>query len=1004
MLQPPPLPQQQQQQLLRRHTVQEQDTSAVRLAPVQLHTNSSSSSSSVVEAGSGVAVRPVVYGKQLTQLLQHAGSPSELAAVLQCSWPAVQGIHTVAATQQLVKLQQQQQQEKDVEHKVVQPLAQQLLQHAAELAAASLITVTGSGVDQKRSSPLQQQQQLDSRNVRCFSAREIAVLLRAAALLQPKGLHQPLQVLLQLLQQVVADLAAAQQVNGAALVNVFQGAAWLLQQGRADEQQQQQQKPQAQPPLIQLHVQQHKEQRQLQQQTQGLNNEKSMQWQPAAADTTKLQRNAQQQQVQQDSQTQLLLQQRLQLLRTQQQQQLQQLQGPTWRSPAAAVHDTSMHQQQQQQQQGQVLHESHQQQQQQQQRQQVQQLLAQLLSCCCQPGSVLQLQGLQLKQLAALLSLSADVGLMPSAAIMLQLLTTAGLSSRSSSSSSSSVSSRRDSSGSLQQLQLQPGDAAAVLWQLATSAELEQQQMAVASSGSSNSMAGVTCAFSSSSSSSSRVDNQVLQSILHTQCLQPLLLAVAPASANGAAAASVRDMCVALAATAKLATMLDSVQQQRQQQQQRGSSRLASSVETYRAYAGVTAASLHTVAGASAGEHADDINSSININLAAAGATAAVLQQLRDALLCVAEQQPPNQQQQQGKSRQQWRQLPGSQAVGALQSLQVLQQHLQQQQMPSTRQQALDNKEQQQQQQQQSSELLHLRWLCRFAAAIQSQLSSTHSSCVSPEQLTYVMNMLVTYDAWRLPMRWYAAVEAAVLFHLQGLQHPSGPRCRPAAAVKLLHAWVQLLLLLQRQQLKHQRYQAANALPAEKGTNTTKQRSTEDIIVISSSTRPAHVFKSSAGFRVGVCAALEPHLPQLDPEALGLAAWAVATLGPADRQQWLTHLLPAVAAAAAAAAAGSSSSSSSSKAGVLPAQALLHILQSLVLLRCRPPVVLLQQLLGIAARDMALWRGSALVQLLLLLVQLRVRPAAGWMRGLLLRAQGKLRMLNFEELTQVRVG
>ncbi|WIA11483.1 hypothetical protein OEZ85_011596 [Tetradesmus obliquus] len=50
---------------------------------------------------------------------------------------------------------------------------------------------------------------------------------------------------------------------------------------------------------------------------------------------------------------------------------------------------------------------------------------------------------------------------------------------------------------------------------------------------------------------------------------------------------------------------------------------------------------------------------------------------------------------------------------------------------------------------------------------------------------------------------------------------------------------------------------------------------------------------------------------------------------------------------------------------------------------------------------MALYRGSSLVGLLLALVQLRVRPGGGWLRALLLRAQGKLRMLRFEELAQL---
>jgi hypothetical protein len=78
------------------------------------------------------------------------------------------------------------------------------------------------------------------------------------------------------------------------------------------------------------------------------------------------------------------------------------------------------------------------------------------------------------------------------------------------------------------------------------------------------------------------------------------------------------------------------------------------------------------------------------------------------------------------------------------------------------------------------------------------------------------------------------------------------------------------------------------------------------------------------------------------------------------------------------------------------------LLQSLVLLRVRPPPALLQHLLLLLRRDMVLERGPVLVCLLVVLAQLRFRPGPEWLRAVLLRLQGKLRLLSFDQLTQVR--
>jgi hypothetical protein len=974
--------QQEQQQLggqtehhhLNEHSLQ------VGVGDAQLDSSSSifsigGSAGPVVTAGADA--RPVVYGKQLTQLLKHAGSPSELAVVLQCSWPALHGIQTVAVVQRLTAIQQQQQQQQqslqDDELEVVQSLAHQLLQHAAELAAAAADTAQAAS-STHQAHPQQQQQPRDSVGSRKLSAKEVAVILRGAAVLQPQDLTQPVQLLLQLLQHAAAGLSAA-ELSGAALVSVLQGAAWLMRHEYGEDWQQQQQQQQV-----------HQQQQIVTQQPLRLEPVPAP-GAPAVSPAAYLQPESQMQQ---------RLQQKMQLLRTQQQQRLQQLQGPAWpgAAPPAAPTDSS-----QQQQEHAALMLQHIQQQQRQA--QVQQLLISVISCCCQPGSVLQRQGLQLKQLAALLSLCADTGVVLDTALLVQLLDVAGISSsdKGSADDNSSRPQLQQRQQQQQQQHMPPGDAAAVLWQLAVLAERQQQQQQ-------QQVASIASAVANNNSSNS--SNTVIDSILQSHCLQQLLLAAAAASAANATAASHRGVCVALAAAAKLATVLDAVHHQQQQQARRSA---AGSVETSRPHPAALPASHAATGGEIAGQKPSSISRSASLQ--EAGATIEVLQQLRDAVLVSAQPQ------QQQRQRQR---LPGSQAAGALQSLQVLQQHLElhshhhQQQLAASHTQGEGFGIEPQQQQQ--GTLLSRSWLRRFVVANQPQLTSTNSSCVSTEQLTYVLQLLQTHNAWQLPQRWYTAVEGAVLFHVQGLQHATAPRCTPTAAVQLLHAWVRLLMLQRQQQRRQHSAPSSGSVASDAAAahNSVHRTSSSSSVMQG---RRAPTFQCTAAFRAGVCAALQPQLAHLNPKILGLAAWAVATLGPADTQQWLAHLMPAVAAAAAAAAHASagvpasaavgsgidtttSSSSSSIAAATMPAQALLHILQSLVLLRCRPPLALLQQLLSIAVRDMALYRGSVLVGLLLVLVQLRVRPGAGWLRGLMLRAQGKLRMLSFDELTQVR--
>jgi hypothetical protein len=178
----------------------------------------------------------------------------------------------------------------------------------------------------------------------------------------------------------------------------------------------------------------------------------------------------------------------------------------------------------------------------------------------------------------------------------------------------------------------------------------------------------------------------------------------------------------------------------------------------------------------------------------------------------------------------------------------------------------------------------------------------------------------------------------------------------------------------------------------------------------------------------------------MPPEALGLTAAAVGLLGVPQgplKQQWLAHLLPAIAAAAdraagttaaaagdgggsggsgssvdgnewvweantaAAAAAGKMTAPAAAAAVELPCSTIVALLQSLVLLRVRPPAPLLSSILAVVKRDMLLAGGPVLVGLLLLLAQLRYRPGPDWVRVVLLRLQGRLRMLGFEQLTQV---
>lgn len=149
-----------------------------------------------------------------------------------------------------------------------------------------------------------------------------------------------------------------------------------------------------------------------------------------------------------------------------------------------------------------------------------------------------------------------------------------------------------------------------------------------------------------------------------------------------------------------------------------------------------------------------------------------------------------------------------------------------------------------------------------------------------------------------------------------------------------------------------------------------------------------------------MCEALQPHLAHMRPHTLAAVALSVGRLGPQQPAAWLEHLVPAISAAAAAAATASPAAGGAAPVP-LPPQALVQLLQALLLLRARPPLALLRRLIALSARDMLLYRGSELVGLLLVCVQLRLRPGGAWIRSALLRLQGKLRMLSFDELTQV---
>ena len=88
----------------------------------------------------------------------------------------------------------------------------------------------------------------------------------------------------------------------------------------------------------------------------------------------------------------------------------------------------------------------------------------------------------------------------------------------------------------------------------------------------------------------------------------------------------------------------------------------------------------------------------------------------------------------------------------------------------------------------------------------------------------------------------------------------------------------------------------------------------------------------------------------------------------------------------------------------LPCEALVQLLQSLVVLRVRPPQPLLHALLVLLSRDMVLEKGPVLVALLVVLAQLGFKPCSSWLRALLLRLQVRLRLLSFDQLTQVGRG
>lgn len=560
-----------------------------------------------------------------------------------------------------------------------------------------------------------------------------------------------------------------------------------------------------------------------------------------------------------------------------------------------------------------------------------------------------------------------------------------------------------------QWLQLSHAHASAVLWQLAALAALEQQQLAAAVR-----LGTDSC--------------QVLQALCGSSFVRQLLQAVLSTKAPGDSAAkrSSKSLYVAVGAVAKLAAVVDAAHKGCSSYRRGAVDAVCHNGQSHAVQARLGAAAavnVVTTRGSSSLQHLQ-ARPEAAFSLASIGVDELTMQQLCDALLAVAAQQP---QQQHHQEQALW--LSG--CVEVLLDMQQLLDHMlrtqqQQEQLVFGQ----EKCEPAQQELLRPPELLRQSsiavWLCSYANVIQPRLARMRTSRHNSEQLTRVLTVLAEHKAWQLPVSWYIVVERSVVHLVKGLVSPENRLVEPAAAAALLQAWVQLLLICRRQQ-RQPRQAVAGAGGMAAGQSSISRSSSTGTggsgQAAAGFPASSASYKLSSRFRSRVCQALLPHLLHLDPKTLGVVAWSVAALGPEDRQQWLERLMPAVAAAAAVGTdctpAGSSSSSSSCNQQAssvctvgaaaaaaapspgLPPKVVLQVLQSFVLLRCRPQLGLIQQLLAAAAGDMALCQGSVLVGLLLSLVQLRVRPGAGWVKGVMMRLQGKLRMLCFEELTQV---
>jgi hypothetical protein len=140
-----------------------------------------------------------------------------------------------------------------------------------------------------------------------------------------------------------------------------------------------------------------------------------------------------------------------------------------------------------------------------------------------------------------------------------------------------------------------------------------------------------------------------------------------------------------------------------------------------------------------------------------------------------------------------------------------------------------------------------------------------------------------------------------------------------------------------------------------------------------------------------VCQSLLPLLADLDAASLAALTRSLADLniplGPSGQQQLLAALWNrplSTAAAAAAQAAGRTTKvpppqqqqqqhGADGPVALAPG-VVVELLQALLLLRCWPPLPLLQRVLLVAGLDLGYYKANELVGLLLLVVQLRVRP------------------------------